>query len=83
MISTSVLKALAVAGSISKLSARGVPGGFLLFVTVGLEEIPVKAYRGQARVFKRLDAVAKYVKDLGLDTFEVRLDCWAGNSSLL
>lgn len=72
-----------MAGSISKLCARGAPGGFLLFVTVGLEEAPVKAYRGQARLFKRLDAVAEYVKDLGLDRFEVRVDNWSEDASFL
>jgi hypothetical protein len=83
MFSTSVLKGLAAAGSISRLCARGVPSGFLLFVTVGMEEAPVKAYRGQARVFKRLDAVAKYVKELGLDRFEVQVGNWSEGSSLL
>lgn len=47
-----------------------------------MEEAPVRAYRGQARVFKRLDAVARYVKDLGLDRFEVEMAAWHDGESL-
>lgn len=82
MYKTSLLKGLAAAGSISRLTAHGVPGGFLLLVGVGMEEAPVRAYRGQARVFKRLDAVARYVKDLGLDRFEVEMAAWHDGESL-
>ncbi len=63
MYSTSLLKGLITAGSVSGLVARAIPGGFLLFARVGLDEAPVKAYRGQVRVFKKLDAVAKYVNE--------------------
>lgn len=83
MYSTSLLKGLATAGSISRLAAREVPGGFLLWVRVGLEEGPLRAYRGKARVFKRLDAVATYVKSLGLDRFEVELEPWGTGGRLL
>lgn len=83
MYTTSLLKGLATAGSISRLTARGVPGGFVLWAKVGLEDRPLKAYRGQARVFKRLDAVAKYVKDLGIDRFEVELCGWATDEGLI
>lgn len=55
----------------------------MLWAKVGLEERPLKAYRGQARVFKRLDAVAKYVKELGIDRFEVELCGWATDEGLI
>lgn len=76
MYSTTVLKALAAAGSVTTLIARGVQGGFILYIRVGLDEEPVKTYRGQARVFKRLEAVARYVKEIGLDRFETELSGW-------
>ena len=74
MYSTSLLKGLAAAGAISAMTARAVPDGFLLIVRVGLDTAPVKAYRGQARIFKKLDAVARYVRELGLVRFEVDLE---------
>lgn len=83
MFSTAVLKKLAEAGSVSKLSAQGIPGGFLLYATVGLQEAAVTAYRGQPRVFKRLDAVAKYARDIGIDRFEVHLKSWSTQKSLI
>lgn len=76
MFSTSLLKALASTGSVTSMTARAVPGGFVLYVRVGLEEKPVKAYRGKARTFKKLDAVANYVKELGLNRFDTVLSEW-------
>lgn len=83
MFSTSLLKGLVSAGSVSSMTARAVPGGFLLYVRVGLEEQPVKAYRGQPRTFKKLDAVASYVRELGLSRFETELSGWAPHRDLL
>lgn len=83
MFSTSLLKGLAAAGSITKITAREVPGGFLLFIRVGLDESLLKAYRGKARVFRRLDAVAKYVKDLGIGHFDVEVVGWNQEGGIL
>lgn len=83
MLSTSLLKGLASAGSVTTIIARAVPGGFLLFARIGLDVLPVKAYRGQARTFKRLDAVARYVKELGLSRFETELTGWSEERELL
>ena len=55
MITIATLKDFAAAGSISHVCASGVPGGFLLLVTIGLKQTPINAYRGQARLFKMLD----------------------------
>jgi hypothetical protein len=83
MFTTSLLRGLAAAGSISNITARGVPGGFVLVIRVGLNESTLKAYRGKARLFRRLDAAAKYVKDLGLAHFEVEVSGWSDQSSVL
>lgn len=82
MFSTSLLKGLAAAGAVSKLTARGVDGGYILFAQVGMEESPVKAYRGLPRVFRKLDAVASYVKELGLERFDVDVSRWSHQKGL-
>ncbi len=49
-----------------------------------MEEAPLKAYRGQARIFKRLDTVAKYVhQELGVYRFDVETANWSYDGSLI
>jgi hypothetical protein len=43
----------------------------------GLDEQLLEAQRGHARKFKRLEAVASYLKDLGAHGFTVEIDQWA------
>ena len=56
--------------------AKGVPGGFVLAMREGLDEQLLEAQRGHARRFRRLEAVASYLKDLGAHEFAVELDQW-------
>lgn len=80
MIDTRVLRALIRAGKAGELVARGVPGGFLLVHREGLDEQLLEAQRGGPRKFKRLDAVAKYLRQLGASAFRVELEQWSTSS---
>lgn len=60
--------------------AKGVPGGFVLALREGLDEQLLEAQRGHARKFKRLEAVASYLKNLGAQEFAVELDQWSPKS---
>ncbi len=78
---TPLLRQLVRTGKAGELVAKGVPGGFVLAMREGLEEQLLRSQRGGARKFKRLEAVAIYLRDLGATSFEVELNQWS-NSSL-
>lgn len=59
------------------LVAKGVPGGFVLAMREGLDEQLLEAQRGHARKFRRLEAVASYLKEQGARDFLVELEQWA------
>lgn len=80
MIDTPVLRQLIRAGKAGTLVAKGVPGGFVLALREGLDEQLLEAQRGHARKFKRLEAVASYLKNLGAQEFAVELDQWSPKS---
>jgi hypothetical protein len=77
MIDTPLLRQLLRAGKAGTLVAKGIPGGFVLSMREGLDEQLLEAQRGHARRFRRLEAVASYLKDLGAHEFTVELDQWA------
>lgn len=77
MINTAVLRQLVRSGKAGELVAKGVPGGFLLAMKEGLDEQLVEAQRGHARKFKRLEAVASYLHELGARQFTVDLEQWS------
>lgn len=79
MIDTPVLRHLARAGKLDELVAKAVPGGFVLVVRNGLEEEILRAQRGGARTFKRLDAVSSYLAELGVTRFCVDLSMRDGS----
>ncbi len=76
MIDTPLLRQLVRVGKAGNLVAKGVPGGFVLAMREGLDEQLLEAQRGHARKFKRLEAVASYLKDLGAKEFSVELEQW-------
>lgn len=80
VIDTPVLRQLIRAGKAGTLVAKGVPGGFVLALREGLDEQLLEAQRGHARKFKRLEAVASYLKNLGAQEFAVELDQWSTKS---
>lgn len=80
MLDTPLLRQLLRVGKAGSLVARGVPGGFVLAMRDGLDEQLLEAQRGHARKFRRLEAVASYLKDLGARDFAVELGQWAPKS---
>lgn len=80
MIDTPILRHLIQAGKANGLAAKGVPGGFILVLREGLEEHVLEAQRGHARKFRRLEAVATYLRKLGAREFTVDLEQWAPQS---
>lgn len=80
MFDTPLLRQLLRSGKAGVLVAKGVPGGFVLAMREGLDEQLLEAQRGHARKFKRLEAVASYLKDLGAKEFAVELEQWAPKS---
>ncbi|MGB7422461.1 MAG: hypothetical protein WA917_11395 [Comamonas sp.] len=80
MFDTPLLRHLLRTGKAGTLVAKGVPGGFVLAMREGLDEQLLEAQRGHARKFKRLEAVASYLKDLGARDFAVEIDQWEPRS---
>lgn len=76
VIDTPLLRQLLRSGKAGELVAKGVPGGFVLAMREGLDEQLLEAQRGHARRFKRLEAVASYLKELGAHDFAVELSQW-------
>lgn len=70
---TPVLRQLIAAGAVSRVTFRATSGGFILCVGVGLGEQILEAQRGGARLFKTLDAAARFIHGLGLGSFETDL----------
>lgn len=73
MIDTPLLRQLVHTGKAGELVAKVVPGGFVLAMREGAVEQLLKAQRGGPRTFKRLEAVASYLSELGADKFSVEL----------
>lgn len=80
MFNTLLLRHLIRSGKAGELVAKGVPGGFLLAMREGLDEQLLGAQRGHARKFKKLDALASYVKGLGARGFTVEIGQWSVTS---
>lgn len=72
-----IFEELVAAGAVATVSARGVPGGFVLIAQLEGGERMLKTQRGKTRVFAKLDAVAVFLRDLGMTRFNVDVACWA------
>jgi hypothetical protein len=70
-ISHQTLKELAKAGSVRGACLVGQRGGFGVVVRYGVVERALSSTRGQVRLFASLDTAVPYLKQLGLDRFEV------------
>jgi hypothetical protein len=77
---TRVLKQVLRTGTTGELVAKGVPGGFVLALRTGMHEDLLTAQRGGLRKFKRLEALASYLKDMGAASFTVELARWSDKS---
>jgi hypothetical protein len=76
-IDTPVLRQLVRSGKAGALIAKGVPGGFVLTMREGMDEQLLRAQRGGPRKFKRLEAVATYLRTVGAQRFEVEMNQWS------
>lgn len=75
-ISTRTLRELVEAASIRAAILIGVPGGVSLKVRYGMIEKSLKLDRGGVRVWRTLDAAAKFCRSLGLSKIELDLAQW-------
>lgn len=82
MIDTPVLRQLARLGSLDDVVARQVPGGFVVIVRHGLEEEALRAQRGGARTFRRLDTVCGFLAEIGVHRFTVEATSYGAQDAL-
>lgn len=83
LLDTPHLKTLVEAGAVQYLTARGIPGGYVIVVRVGLNERFVRGQRAKVpRVFKTLDGISGYCRDAGVRRFDVDLAGYSKESLL-
>lgn len=70
-INHATLEQLIDAGAVRGATVVGVQGGWSILVRYGLAERRLAAKRGGVRTWRRLDAVAGYLRGLGLAHFYV------------
>lgn len=71
-IDHSTLVCLAEAGAIGHLNVTAQQGGWTIMIRYGEHQRTLVAQRsGKIRVFKRFDTLAAYLKDMGINQFEV------------
>lgn len=72
MIDHAVLTRLIDAGVVSGASVIAKQGGWTIMIKYGASEAVLMAQRsGKVRVFKRFETLAGYLKDFGINRFEV------------
>lgn len=82
-MNTLLLRQLIAAGAVSRVAFRATSGGYILCARVGLGEDILEAQRGGARLFKTLDAAARFIHRLGLALFEVDLSKFSQAQALV
>ncbi|MGO7333587.1 hypothetical protein [Rhizobium leguminosarum] len=71
-IDHSTLSRLVEAGSVDAVHVVGKTGGWSVVIRYGKAERPLAAQRSrQVRVFKRMDTLVSYLKDVGISQFDV------------
>lgn len=71
-IDHTTLHRLVEAGAVRAAHVVGTPGGWSLTVRLGLNERPLAAQRSrQIRLFKKLETLVSYLKDVGIAQFDV------------
>lgn len=72
MINSKQLDALIDAGAVKAVSVEGTAGGF----TVCIDGKLIEAMRGHARVFRKLDTAASFLRIKGISEFTVSVAQW-------
>ncbi|MEO1988863.1 MAG: hypothetical protein ABGX47_19790 [Martelella sp.] len=71
-IDHSTLSRLVEAGAVSGAHVVGQPGGWSVLVKYGMAERALAAQRSrQVRVFRRMETLVSYLKDIGIQRFDV------------
>lgn len=71
-IDHTTLHRLVEVGAVRAAHVVGTPGGWALTVKFGLNERPLAAQRSrQIRLFKKLETLVSYLKDVGIVQFDV------------
>jgi len=70
-INHTTLEQLVEANAVRSTTVVGVQGGWSVLVRYGTAERRLAAQRGDVRTWRRLDAVAGYLRGMGLARFEV------------
>lgn len=83
ILETKLLRQLVLAGAVTQAAVKAVPGGFVLAVTVGMDNRLLEAQRGGARRFRTLDTAARYLHEVGLVRFVVELDGYEPGPTLI
>ena len=82
MIDHATLSRLAEAGAIDKTLVVGQLGGWSIVVRYGKSEHSLAAQRSrQVRLFKRMETLVSYLKDVGISQFDVDAADYAAESS--
>jgi hypothetical protein len=82
MIDHATLSRLAEAGAIDKTLIVGQLGGWSIVVRYGKSEHSLAAQRSrQVRLFKRMETLVSYLKDVGISQFDVDAAEYAAESS--
>ena len=78
VLDTQALAEQVRAGSVESVRAQGVAAGFVLAVSADGAERYLVAQRGHVRVFRKLDSLAGFLKEMGVDKpIVVDLTGWA------
>ncbi|MFA7241703.1 MAG: hypothetical protein WC091_16450 [Sulfuricellaceae bacterium] len=76
LVNLKTIKELSAAGSVRTAQVVGACGGFAVQFNYGLAIKTLQAKRGNPRIFRTLDAVAKTVRGIGVARLEADLAGW-------
>jgi hypothetical protein len=65
-VKIAVLRELVASGSVRSAAIVGLPGGYAVKVRYGSSDRALAARTGEVRVFSKIDAAAKTLRDLGV-----------------
>ncbi|CAM5789530.1 antitoxin PaaA2 family protein [Castellaniella caeni] len=65
------LTRLVEAGAVRSATVIGQPGGWGVVVQYGMTERAIAVKRGPVRVWRRFETLASYLKDMGLNRYQV------------
>jgi hypothetical protein len=78
-LNTKQLQALADASAIKTVVVCGIDGGF----TIAINGKIIEKQRGNARMFRKLQAAAIYLKNNGVNMFTVDVSSWNHSQNII